>query len=66
MAFTDMLCLQIYHGLLLKSIYQELQKSWNVTCLKHHCERSQKLCYWSSTQINVFIDRSWNSEYAGL
>ena len=48
MAFTGMLCLQIYNGLLLK---EHLPRD----CLEHHCERSLKLCDWLSTQVRLFL-----------
>ena len=56
MVFTGMLCLQIYCGWLLKEfkkIYQKLKKSFKRDCLEHHCERSLKLCDWSSTQVSL-------------
>ena len=51
MAFTGMLCLQIYYGLLLKEHLPRTQKRLEHDCLEHHCERSLKLCDWSSTQV---------------
>ena len=67
MAFTGMLCLQIYYGLLLKEHLPRTQKRLEHDCLEHHCERSLKLCDWSSTQVSFFIDkRSLNSECPGL
>ena len=55
MAFTSMLSLQIYYGLLLKEhlpITQEkLEREW----LEHHCERSLELCDWQGTQVSLFL-----------
>ena len=51
MAFTGMLCLQIYYGLLLKEHLPRTQEKLERACLEHHCERSLKLCDWSSTQV---------------
>ena len=48
MAFTGMLCLQIYYGLLLKEHLLRTQE-------KLECERSFKLCNWSSTQVYLFL-----------
>ena len=51
MAFMSMLCLQIYYGLLLKEHLPRTQEKLERVCLEHHCERSLKLCDWSSTQV---------------
>ena len=51
MAFTGMLCLQIYYGLLLKEHLPRTQERLEFDCLEHHCERSLKLCDWSSTRV---------------
>ena len=50
MGFTGMLCLQIFHGLLLKERLPKTQEKLARDCLEHHCEKSLKLCDWSSTQ----------------
>ena len=66
MAFTGMLCLPIYwYGLLLKEHLPRTQEKLESDCLEYHCERSLKLCDWSSTQAGLFLFlwRSWNSEY---
>ena len=55
MDFTGMLCLQIYYGLLLKEHLPRTQKRLEHDCLEHHCERSLKLCDWSSTQVSLFL-----------
>ena len=55
MAFTGMLCLQIYYGLLLKEHLPRTQERLEFDCLEHHCERSLKLCDWSSTQVSFFL-----------
>ena len=55
MAFTGMLCLQIYYGLLLKEHLQRTQEKLELDCLEHHCERSLKLSDWSSTQVSLFL-----------
>ena len=52
MAFTGMLCLQI---LLLKEYLPRTQDKLERACLEHHCERSLKLCDWSSTQVSLFL-----------
>ena len=52
MAFTGMLCLQI---LLLKEYLLRTQDKLERACLEHHCERSLKLCDWSSTQVSLFL-----------
>ena len=55
MDFTGMLCLQIYYGLLLKEYLPRTQEKLERACLEHHCERSEKLCDWSSTQVSLFL-----------
>ena len=55
MAFTGMLCLQIYCGLLLKENLSRAQEKLQLDCLEHHCERSLRLCDWSSTQASLFL-----------
>ena len=55
MAFTGMLCLQIYYGLLLKEDLPRTQEKLERDCLEHHCERSLKLCDWSSTPVSSFL-----------
>ena len=42
MAFTGMLCLQIYYGLLLKEHLPRTKEKLERDCLEHHCERSLK------------------------
>ena len=68
MAFTGMLCLQIYYDLLLKEHLPKTQEKLERDCLEDHCERYLKLCYCSSTQVSIFLLlwRSWNSECPGL
>ena len=51
MGFTGMLCLQIFHGLLLKERLPKTQEKLARDCLEHHCEKSLKLYDWSSTQV---------------
>ena len=55
MAFTGMLCLQIYFGLLLKEYLPRTQEMLEHDCLEHHCERSLKLCGWPSTQVSLLL-----------
>ena len=55
MAFTGMLCLQIYYGLLLKEHLPRTQEKLERGCLDCHCKRSLKLCDWSSTQVSLFL-----------
>ena len=55
MAFTSMLCLQIYCGLLLKEQLPRTQEKLERDCLEHHCERSLNLCDWSSTQVSLLL-----------
>ena len=55
MAFTGMLCLQIYYALLLKEHLPRTQEKLEHDCLEHHCERSLKLSDWSSTQVSLFL-----------
>ena len=55
MAFTGMLCLQIYYGLLLKEHLPRTQEKLEHDCLEHHCERSLKLPDWSSTQGSLCL-----------
>ena len=55
MAFTGMLCLHIYYRLLLKEHLPRTQEKLERDCLKHHCERSLKLCDWSSTRVSLFL-----------
>ena len=55
MAFTGMLCLQIYYGLLLKEHLPRTKKKLERDCSEHHCERSLRLCDWSSTQLSLFL-----------
>ena len=54
-AFTDMLCLQIYCDLLLKEHLSRTQQNLKCVCLEHHFERSLKLCDWSSTEVSLFL-----------
>ena len=64
MAFTGMLCLQIYYGLLLKEHLPRTQKKLERACLEQHCEGSLKFCCYSTTQTSLFLieRRSWNNE----
>ena len=55
MAFTGMLCLQIYYGALLKEHLPRTQEKLKGACLEHHFERSLKYCDWSSTQVSLFL-----------
>ena len=55
MGFTGMLCLQIFHGLSLKEHLPKTQEKLARDCLEHHCEKSLKLCDWSSTQASLFL-----------
>ena len=55
MAFTGMPSLQIYYGLLLKEHLPRTQKKLERDCSEHHCERSLRLCDWSSTQVSLFL-----------
>ena len=57
MAFTGMLCLQIYYGLLLKKHLPRAQEKLERDCMEHYCERSLKLCGWSTTQVRLFLLR---------
>ena len=47
--------LQIYYGLLLKEHLPRTQERLEHDCLGHHCERSLKLCDWSSVQVSLFL-----------
>ena len=52
MAFTDVLCLQMYYALLVKEYLRRTQEKLERDCLeKDDCERSLKLCNWSSTEV---------------
>ena len=53
--YTDMLCLQIYHDFLLKKHLPRTQEKLERACLEHHCERSLKLCDWSSSPVSLFL-----------
>ena len=55
MAITGMLCLQICDGLLLKEHFPRTRQKLERDCLEHHCERSLKLCNWSSAQVGLFL-----------
>ena len=55
MAFTGMLCLQIYYGLLLKEHLPRTQVKLERDCLEHYCERSFKFRDWSNTQVSLFL-----------
>ena len=50
-----MLCLQIYHALLLKEHLPRTQEKLEHDYLEHHSERSLKLCDSSSTQVTLFL-----------
>ena len=52
-----MLCLQIYHGLPLKEHLPKTQEKLEWGCLEHRCERSLKLCNWSSIQVLFLFTR---------
>ena len=52
MAFTGMLCLEIYYGLLLKEHLPRTQEKLERDCLEFYCERSLKLCDCLSTQVS--------------
>ena len=47
--------LQIYNDLLLKEHLPETQERLERYCLEHYCERSLKLCDWSSIQVSLFL-----------
>ena len=47
--------LQIYYGLLLKAYLSRTQERLERDCLEHYCERSFKLCNWSSFQVSLFL-----------
>ena len=47
--------LQIYCGLLLKEYLPRIQERLKRDCLEHNCERSLKLCDWSSIQVSLFL-----------
>ena len=55
MAFTGLLCWQIYCGLLLKEHLLITQENLESDCLEHHCEKSLKFCEWSSAQVSLFL-----------
>ena len=55
MAFTGSICLKIYYGLLLKKRLPRTQEKPESDCLQHHCEKSLKLCHWSSTQLSLSL-----------
>ena len=55
MAFTAMLRLQIFYGLLLKEYLPRTQENLEHDCVEHHCERSLKLSDWPSTQASLFL-----------
>ena len=55
MAFTSMLCLQIYNGLLLKEHLPKTQERLDRDCLEHHFKKKLKLCDWSSTQVSLLL-----------
>ena len=63
MTFTGMLCTFIF-----KEHLPRTQETLEHACLEHNCDRSLKLCNWSSNSSKfVFIDRrSWNIECPGL
>ena len=53
--FYRIALLQIYYSLLLKEHLPRTQEKLGRDCLRHHCERSLKLCDWSSTQVSLFL-----------
>ena len=53
--FDRNVLLQIYYSLLLKEHLPRTQEKLGRDCLQHHCERSLKLCDWSSTQVSLFL-----------
>ena len=55
MAFTAMLCWQIYYGLLLKEHLPRTQENPVNDCLEHDCETSLELSDWSSTQGSLCL-----------
>ena len=44
-----------YRGFLLKEHLSSTQEKLERECLEHHCEKSLKLCGWSSTQVSLFL-----------
>ena len=46
---------QIYYDLLLKEHFPRAQERLEYDCLEHYCERSLKLCNWSSIQVSLFL-----------
>ena len=51
MVFTGLLCLLIYYGLLFKKEHlPRTQEKLERDFLEHHCEKSLKICNWSSTK----------------
>ena len=55
MDFTGVLYLQIYYGLFLKEHLPRTHEKLERECLEHNCERSLKLCDWSSAQLSLFL-----------
>ena len=55
MDFTGMLSFPIYYDLLLKEHLPRTQGKLERDNLEHHCERSLKLCDWSSTQVSLLL-----------
>ena len=52
MAFTGILCLQIYYGLLLK---EHLPRTQEMLGCEHHSKRSLKFCGRSNAQASLFL-----------
>ena len=41
--------------LVVKEHLPRTQEKLELACLEHYCERSLKLCDWSSTQVSLFL-----------
>ena len=54
--------LQIYYGLLWKEDLPITQQTLERDFLGYHCERSLKLCNWSSIQVSLFISLTGGAE----
>ena len=59
-------CRQAYFGLSLKYHLPMTQERLERDYLGHYCEKSLKLCDWSSNQATLFDRKTWNSECQGM
>ena len=59
-------CRQAYCGLSLKYHLPITQERLERDYLGHYCEKSLKLCDWSSNQATLFDRKTWNSECQGM